>query len=191
MIVGYARVSTAGQDLEVQLAALADLGVTPERTYTDRGFSGKTLERHGLEKAMAAVREGDTFVVPRFDRLARNVEGSLAVMRELTERGVVFKIGRQAYDPADPMSKMLMTILAAVAEAEGAWISLRTKEALARPKVRAKMRGKQPSLKPSTDAMIAQQVEAGELSMAAIAEAFGTSRSGVYRALKRHADRSE
>ena len=191
MIVGYARVSTAGQDLEVQRALLLDLGVSQERIYTDFGFSGKSLSRSGLDQARAAVRAGDTFVVPKFDRLARNVEDALAVMRELTDAGVVLQIGRQTYDPADPMSKMVMTILAAVAEAEGGWISLRTKEALARPSVRAKMRGKQPSLSPKTDELIAGHLDAGDMTVQEIAAAYKTSRASVYRAASRHRERAE
>lgn len=187
--VGYARCSTAEQDLEVQRNALIGLGVDPDRIYVDHGFTGKTMTRHGLDKALAAVREGDVFIVPRLDRLARNVEGALSVMRELTERGVVFQNGRQVYDPHDPMSKMVMTILAAVAEAEGGWISLRTREAMARPDVRRKLRGKQTKMKPATDEMIFEQLQRGEKSAASIAEAFGTSRSGVYRAVDRHRKR--
>ncbi|MCG7415173.1 MULTISPECIES: recombinase family protein [Microbacterium] len=190
MIVGYARVSTVEQDVETQRRALLELGVAEDRIYTDRGFSGKTMTRHGLDQALAAVREGDRFIVPRLDRLARNVEGALDVMRQLTDRGVIFQNGSQVYDPHDPMSKMVMTILAAVAEAEGGWISHRTKEAMARPAVRAKLRGRQPSLKPATDAEIVAQLEAGDKSVAQIAETFRTSRSGVYRAAARHRQRT-
>ena len=190
IVVGYARVSTIAQDLQTQRAALLELGVDEARVYSDTGFSGKTMTRHGLEKALAAVREGDRFIVPRLDRLARNVEGALEVMRDLTDRGVVFQNGSQVYDPHDPMSKMVMTILAAVAEAEGGWISHRTKEAMARPSVRAKLKGRQTVLKPSTDAEIAAQLAAGEKSAAAIAETFRISRTGVYRAAARHAART-
>lgn len=189
MIVGYARVSTLAQDLETQRQRLLELGVAEDRIYSDTGFTGKTMTRHGLDQALAAVREGDRFIVPRLDRLARNTEGALMVMRELTGRGVIFQNGSQVYDPHDPMSKMVMTILAAVAEAEGGWISHRTKEAMARPEVRRKLRGRQPSLHPSTDAEIAKQLAAGDRSAAEIAAVFRTSRSGVYRAAARHAAR--
>ncbi|WP_394289126.1 recombinase family protein [Microbacterium sp.] len=57
MIVGYARVSTIAQDVEMQRQALLELGAEPERIYTDEGFSGKSLNRAGLREAMAAVRE--------------------------------------------------------------------------------------------------------------------------------------
>ena len=61
-------------------------------------------------------------------------------------RGVIFQNGTTLYDPKDPMAKLFFTILAAVAEAEGGWISLRTREAMARPKVRAKLKGRRPNL---------------------------------------------
>lgn len=189
MLFGYARVSTAGQDLEIQRTFLLAEGVDESRIYTDFGFSGKSLSRSGLDQARAAVRTGDTLIVPKFDRLARDVEGALTVMRELTDAGVVLQIGRQTYDPTDPMSKMVMTILAAVAEAEGGWISLRTKEALARPSVRAKMRGRQPSLSPKTDELIAGHLDAGEMTAQEIAAAYKTSRASVYRAAARHRER--
>jgi predicted site-specific integrase-resolvase len=61
IVVGYARVSTVGQDLQTQRAVLLELGVDESRIYSDTGFSGKTMTRHGLEQALAAVREGDRF----------------------------------------------------------------------------------------------------------------------------------
>lgn len=76
---------------------MIELGVSADRVYTDTGFSGKSMTRAGLTAALAAVREGDTFVVSRLDRLARNVEGALLIMRELTERGVVFQNGATRY----------------------------------------------------------------------------------------------
>jgi DNA invertase Pin-like site-specific DNA recombinase len=186
VLVGYARVSTVLQDTQAQEAALIELGVPADRVYTDTGFSGKSMTRDGLTAALAAVREGDTFVVSRLDRLARNVEGALLIMRELTERGVVFQNGTTRYDPADPLSKMVMTILLAVAEAEGGWISLRTREAMARPAVRAKLTGRRPALSPDTDAAITAYLEAGDKPAGQIATLFRTSRSGVYRAAARH-----
>lgn len=186
MLVGYARVSTVGQDIDTQKRALRDLGVPEERTYVDFGFSGRTLSRAGLQQALAAVREGDTFVVPKFDRLARDTEDALSVLRGLTERGVKFQIGPSLHDPSDPMSKLFVTVLAAVAEAEAGWVSLRTRERLADPKVRAKMTGKKPSLSPRTDALIYEHVHERGESPTEVARTFKTSRQSVYRALERH-----
>lgn len=186
MKVGYSRVSTNAQDVDQQHAFLIATGVDEERIYTDVGFTGKNLQRAGLHEAMAAVREGDTFVVPKMDRFARNVEDTLNLVRVLTERGVLFQMGHTVYDPHDPWSKLFLTFLAAIAEAEGGWISLRTQEAMARPSVRRKLKGRQPAIPPATDAAIAKALDEGDQSAADIARIFRISRSGVYRAAARH-----
>lgn len=71
--IGYARCSTDKQDLAAQRVALLDLDVAEDRIYTDHGLTGTNRERPGLAQALAAVREGDTLVVPKLDRLARSV----------------------------------------------------------------------------------------------------------------------
>lgn len=90
------------------------------------------------------------------------------------------------YDPNDPMAKLFFTMLAAVAEAEGGWISIRTREAMARPSVRAKLRGRQPRLKPKQDAAVTAHYEAGDMSVPEIAALFNVSRPSIYRAIERH-----
>jgi DNA invertase Pin-like site-specific DNA recombinase len=72
-LIGYARCSTDKQDLAAQRAALEELGVASDRVYVDHGLSGTTRARPGLDQALAAVRAGDTLVVPKLDRLARSV----------------------------------------------------------------------------------------------------------------------
>jgi len=189
--VGYARVSTAAQDAETQRDFLIAAGVDEDRIYSDVGFTGKNAQREGLRQALAAVRDGDTLVVPKMDRLARNVEDTLQIVRELTERGVIFQMGHTVYDPHDPWSKLFLTFLAAIAEAEGGWISLRTQEGMARPSVRKKLKGRQPAIPPATDAAIAKALDSGEQTAADIALVFRISRSGVYRAAERHRRRQE
>lgn len=186
MLVGYARVSTVQQDSETQIEKLHRLGVDPERIYVDHGFTGKSMTRDGLEKALAACREGDTFVVPALDRLARNTQGTLEIMTTLGERGILLSNNGVIYDSHDPMAKLWFTMLAAVAEAEGGWISIRTKEAMARPSVRRKLRGKQPKLSPKQDAALARHFSDGKLDIPEIAIMFNVSRSSVYRAVERH-----
>lgn len=191
MKVGYSRVSTNEQDIETQRAFLIAAGVDESRIYSDLGFTGKNVQREGLHQALAAVREGDTLVVPKMDRLARNVEDTLHIVRELTERGVIFQMGHTVYDPHDPWSKLFLTFLAAIAEAEGGWISLRTQEGMARPSVRKKLKGRQPAIPPETDEAIAQALEKGTKSAAEIARIHRISRSGVYRARDRHEARAK
>ena len=72
-LIGYARCSTDEQDLTAQRLRLAELAVTDDRIYLDHGLTGTTRARPGLDQALAAVREGDTLVVPKLDRLARSV----------------------------------------------------------------------------------------------------------------------
>ena len=186
MKIGYARVSTNEQDAQTQRDFLLAAGVDEDRIYSDVGFTGKNAQREGLRQALAAVRDGDTLVVPKMDRLARNVEDTLQIVRELTERGVIFQMGHTVYDPHDPWSKLFLTFLAAIAEAEGGWISLRTQEGMARPSVRKKLKGRQPAIPPETDAAIAKALDEGEQSAADLARVFRISRSGVYRAAARH-----
>src|SRR5690606_35655045 len=73
VVIGYARCSTADQDLEAQRQQLARLGVTADRIYVDHARTGAHRDRPGLREAMAACREGDTLVVTKLDRLARSV----------------------------------------------------------------------------------------------------------------------
>lgn len=72
MLIGYARVSTAGQDLAAQLAGLRALGVTDTHIHVDHGLTGTNRDRPGLRDALTAVRAGDTLVVTKLDRLARS-----------------------------------------------------------------------------------------------------------------------
>lgn len=190
MEFGYSRVSTVGQDLELQRTFLLNEGVHEDRIFYDHGFSGKNLQRDGLRTVLAAVREGDKIIVPKLDRFARNAEETLRELRELTARGVVFQFGKTVYDPTDPFSKLFLTFLSAIAEAEGGWISLRTQEAMARPSVRAKLKGRQPRFSPKEDALIARHLSDGEMTPGEIANLFATSRATVYRAAARHAERT-
>ncbi len=73
-LIGYARCSTDKQDVEAQQQTLLGLGVLGERIYLDRGLTGTNRRRPGLNQALAAVRSGDTLVVPKLDRLARSVQ---------------------------------------------------------------------------------------------------------------------
>ena len=86
-LIGYARCSTDRQDPAAQRQALLELGVAEDRIYTDHGLTGTTRARPGLDQALAAVREGDTLVVPKLDRLARSVPDARAIADRLRETG--------------------------------------------------------------------------------------------------------
>lgn len=129
--IGYARCFTDKQDLTAQQEALIKLGVSPERIYIDKGLTGANRQRPGLEQALAAVRQGDTLVVPKLDRLARSVPDAKEIADTLQARGVKLALGTTLYDPGDPMGKMFFNVLATFAEFESELIRLRTREGMA------------------------------------------------------------
>lgn len=183
--VGYARVSTSGQDLTVQREALERLGVAADRVYVDHGLTGTNRARPGLREAMAACRTGDELVVTKLDRLARSLPDARDILGELTDRGVALNLGGAMHDPADPVGRLLFNVLAMVAEFESDLIKLRTREGLAVAKAKGRLRGKQPKLTARQEAHLVQLHAAGAHSPAELAELFGVGRSTVYRALDR------
>ena len=114
--IGYARCSTDKQDLSAQRNTLIELGVAADRIYTDHGMTGTNRSRPGLDQALAAVRLGDTLVVPKLDRLARSVPDARDIADSLIARGVKLALGTNVYDPTDPMGKMFFNILATFAD---------------------------------------------------------------------------
>ena len=186
-LIGYARCSTEKQDLAAQQAALIELGVSPERIYTDRGLTGTNRSRPGLAQALAAVREGDTLVVPKLDRLARSVPDARMIADTLVARGVRLALGVSIYDPADPMGKMFFNILATFAEFEGDLIRMRTKEGMAIARAKGKLKGKRPKLSDKQQKELCRMHGTGDYSISELAELFAVSRPTVYRTLVRYA----
>lgn len=184
-LIGYARCSTDKQDLTAQKQALEDLGVAPERIYTDHGLTGTNRARPGLDQALAAVREGDTLVVPKLDRLARSVPDARAIADQLQQKGVKLALGASVYDPTDPMGKMFFNILATFAEFESDLIRMRTREGMAIARAKGKLRGKQPKLSVKQQKELKRMHGTGEYSISDLAEVFSVSRPTIYRTLNR------
>src|SRR5437660_9829786 len=188
--VGYARCSTDKQDLAAQQAMLTELGVAPDRIYMDRGLSGPTRARPGLDQALAAVRAGDTLVVPKLDRLARSVPDARQIADALVARGVKLALGTSVYDPADPMGKMFFNILATFAEFEADLIRLRTREGMAMARAKGNLRGKRPKLSAKQHKELSRLHDTGEHAISDLAELFSVSRPTVYRTIARKTQRS-
>jgi len=184
-LIGYARCSTDKQDLAAQRDALEKLGVAPDRIYTDHGFTGTNRARPGLDQALAAVRAGDTLVVPKLDRLARSVPDARTIGDELTGRGVKLQLGSSVHDPADPMGKLFFNILATFAEFEADLIRMRTREGMAVARARGKLRGKQPKLSERQQKELRRMHDTGDYAISDLAELFSISRPTVYRTLSR------
>ena len=183
--IGYARCSTDQQDLAAQRLALDRLGVAAERIYTDHGLTGANRSRPGLDQALAAVRTGDTLVVPKLDRLARSVPDARFIADALAARGVRLALGASVYDSADPMGKMFFNILATFAEFEADLIRLRTREGMAIARARGKLRGKRPKLSDRQQRELRRMYDTGQYAISDLAELFSVSRPTVYRTIAR------
>ena len=183
--IGYARCSTDEQDLTAQRGLLAGLGVAEDRIYLDHGLTGTNRKRPGLDQALAAVRSGDTLVVPKLDRLARSVIDARTIGDDLYGRGVTLKLGQQVYDPTDPMGKMFFGMLAVFAEFEVDLLRMRTREGMAVARAKGRLKGKAPKLSGTRQAHLVKLHEAGEHNIMELAELFEVSRPTVYRTIER------
>ena len=183
--MGYARCSLDEQDLTAQREILQGLGVPEARIYLDHGLTGTNRDRPGLDQALAAVRSGDTLVVPKLDRLARSVPDARDIGDTLVARGVKLSLGGSIYDPTDPMSKMFFNMLAVFAEFEVDLLRMRTREGMAIAKAKGKLRGKQPKLSTRQQAELRRMHDGGGYTIADLAEVFSVSRPTVYRVLDR------
>jgi len=184
-LIGYARCSTDHQDLDAQTARLLELGVHEANLYTDHGLSGTNRQRPGLDQALAAVRTGDTFVVPKLDRLARSVPDARAIADQLAAGGVALSLGGSVYDPADPMGKMFFNILATFAEFETDLLRMRTREGMAVARAKGRLKGRQPKLSEKQTAELARMHATGDHTINDLADIFSISRPTVYRTLQR------
>jgi DNA invertase Pin-like site-specific DNA recombinase len=146
---------------------------------------GTTRARPGLDQAMAAVRAGDTLVVPKLDRLARSVPDARDIADTLVQRGVKLAIGASVYDPGDPMGKMFFNILATFAGFEADLIRMRTREGMAIARAKGKLRGKKPKLSEKQQRELRRMHDTGDYSISDLAELFSVSRPTVYRTLSR------
>lgn len=128
-IIGYARVSTADQSLDPQLLQLRAAGCT--QIFTDHGVSGAQATRPAFDKALAALREGDRFIVWRLDRMGRSLKHLIEINEIMRQRGVSFESLTEKIDTSTAMGNFVFQILGAVAELEREIISERTLAGLA------------------------------------------------------------
>jgi DNA invertase Pin-like site-specific DNA recombinase len=184
-LVGYCRCSTDSQDLTAQRQRLRELGVSEERIYLDHGLTGTNRARPGLDQALAALRKGDTLVVPKLDRLARSVPDARAIGDDLAARGIKLSLGGQVYDPTDPMGKMFLNILATFAEFEVDLLRMRTREGMAVARAKGRLKGRKPKLSNKQRAELRRMHGTGNYTITDLAELFNISRPTVYHAIAR------
>ena len=183
--IGYARCATDKQDREANRQILLELGVSAGQIYLDHAYSGTNRNRPGLDQALAAVRAGDTLVVPKLDRLARSVPDARHIGDTLAARQIRLQLGTMIYDPADPVGKMFFHILATFAELEVDLLRMRTREGMAIARAKGRLKGRAPKLSPARQAHLLELHAAGEHTVVELAELFEVSRPTVYRVLER------
>lgn len=171
--------------MTAQRTALSRSGVEEDRIYVDVGLSGTTRDRPGLREALAALREQDTLVVTKLDRLARSVRDASDIVEEIEAKNAALSLGGSVHDSADPMGRMFFSIMAVFAEFESDLIRARTREGMAVARSRGRLRGKQPKLSRAQERHLVGLVESGEHTTAEVAGLMGVSRATVYRAVER------
>jgi DNA invertase Pin-like site-specific DNA recombinase len=182
MLVGYARTSTADQiaGLEAQERDLNAAGA--EKVFSEQVSS--VAQREALKACLEFLREGDTLVVTKPDRLARSTAALLAIEGDLSKRHVglvVLSMGGERLDTRNPTSKLMLTILAGVATWEREIMLERQREGIAKAKAAGKYRGRKPTV--ARQVVAIRTMHAAGVTPTDIARRLGVARSSVYRML--------
>lgn len=184
-LIGYARVSSAGQKLNVQTDALTRAGVSPEHLYAEKVTGTKRAGREALDDMLSrGIRKGDTVVVTRLDRLARSSRDLHNIAHTLEEKGVGLKVLEQDINTTTPGGRLFFTMLGAIAAFETEIRKERQREGIEAAK---KLKGTDDYVfkgRPATiDAAKIAELKAQGLTPTAIAKQLGIARSSVYRLL--------
>jgi DNA invertase Pin-like site-specific DNA recombinase len=180
MLIGYARVSTYEQTLNLQRDALEKAGCT--KIFTDTA-SGAQTERKGLEAALSYVRNGDTLIVWRLDRLGRSLPHLITTMTTLEERGIGFKSLTENIDTTTSGGKLIFHIFGALAEFERNLIRERTTAGLTAARARGK-KGGRPQALTARQLGIARDLYEKRHPIAEICRTLKISKATLYRAIK-------
>ena len=180
MKIGYARVSTADQHLRMQEDALKSAGC--EEIYSDV-ISGVKSQRPGLDKALSFVREGDTIVVWKLDRLGRSIQHLIQTITSLIDKKIAFKSLQENIDTSTSGGKLIFHIFSALAEFERDLIQERTQAGLKAARVRGKMGGRPPLLDTRQINRMIEMYDEQKNTVAEICKIYNISRPSFYNYL--------
>ena len=183
MRIGYARVSTAEQNIELQLRALSAAGC--DRIYSDQGLSGTLRIRPGLEQSMGELQAGDTLVIWRLDRLGRSLSHLIDVVAKLGDNKIGLYSITEAIDTASAGGILIFHIMGALAEFERSLISERTRAGMSAAKARGSAIGRPVKLSPEQVDGAVRAVCVHGLTIAAASQQFEVSRATLYRVMRR------
>lgn len=178
MIVGYARVSTISQSLDVQIDQLNQAGV--EKIFQEKA-SGARSDRPELSSMLDFVREGDQVVACKLDRIARSTRHLLEIVEILQGKGVAFRVLNINLDTSTPTGKLMLTMLGGIAEFEREMMLERQAEGIARAKSEGRYKGRKPTARAKSDQV--KQLASEGIQKQAIADQLGIGVASVYRIL--------
>ena len=176
--IGYARVSTDDQNLDLQRDALRQAGCS---VIYEETASGKSAARPELEQCRKALRAGDTLVVWRLDRLGRSLHDLVQIVAELEQRGVHFESLTEKIETESAAGKLVFHVFAALAEFERNLIRERTRAGLAAARARGRKGGRKPALTPQQVREIKALLRDPSIPVASIADRYGVSRTTIYK----------
>lgn len=186
--IGYARVSTEDQSLDLQRDALSQAGC--KLVYEDMA-SGKNAHRPELEHCLKALREGDTLVVWRLDRLGRSLTDLVKIVTTLEERGVTFESLTEKIETGSAAGRLIFHVFASLAEFERNLIRERTFAGLEAARARGKRGGRKRLLNEKQIREIKRLYSDPEIPVTQIAERYGVSRNTIYKAIKHEVKKIE
>lgn len=175
MKIGYARVSTETQNLDLQKDALIKYGC--DKIYTDES-TGSSFNRAGLNQALDVLREGDVFVVWKLDRLGRSTMYIIKTVQDLIEKGIQFVSLQESIDTTTPMGKMFFHIIAALAECERDIIRERTNAGLSAARARGRFGGRPNALSKEQIAHLRKVYKDKSMSISEIRNLFPNPKTG-------------
>jgi DNA invertase Pin-like site-specific DNA recombinase len=177
MLVGYARVSTVDQNLDLQLSALKEVGC--EKLYQDQ-ISGTKTNRPGLDMALEVLRKNDTLVVWKLDRLGRTVKGLIDLVNQLHQKEIHFKSITDNVDTSTPAGRFFFHVMASLAQMERELMAERTKAGLAAAKAKGRVGGRKRKMTQSKIESAKQLLANGTLPKD-VAQNLGISIPTLYR----------
>ena len=187
--IGYARVSTRGQNDDSQVDELTAYGC--DKIFTDKGVSGKHAARPQLDAALAYMRKGDVLVITRLSRAMRSLKHLLALADELRKREIGLVVLKQQIDTTTPTGRLVFHILASIDEFQRELIIEGTREGLEAARARGRTGGRKPKLSESQQKTVRRMYEAKgpdgkrQHTVNEIAEAVGVHRTTIYDYLRR------
>ncbi len=182
--IGYARVSTDDQNLDLQIDALH--AAACRRIFSDRGISGGVRERPELARALSTVHSGDVLVVWKLDRLGRSVAHLIEILEELSIRGVHFESLTEKLDTTTAFGEFAFHTMAGLAQMERKMIGERTKAGLEAARRRGVILGRRPALEPDQVLAVQRQMKSGRASAETLADHYGVSVMTIYRACRQN-----